>query len=262
MRYELQIVTADGSIPEPEELAERVATRGGFRPWVVTSVGYERAEDSPRILLEEQAGARILVAAERGAAATEVATAILAAPPALLERLETGDRRLLETARATYRLSVNRPGSNPANAVRFQVHVADALLDRAAGVTLDPEMQLVWGSDAWRAARELGELDVRRHVVIHAEPLPAGKVWLHTHGLIKFGRPDLEMSDVAEAQVESRVMVLNEVARHLSHGGELALGEEALLGPYRVRAAPAGIPPVESDLDNDCVRIDVLPAEA
>jgi hypothetical protein len=138
-------------------------------------------------------------------------------------------------------------------AVRFQVHLADALVDRFGGVLLDPQMQLVWGAERWRADRALGDVDVRRHVVLHADVL-CGSVWMHTHGLVKFGKPDLEILGLREEEMDAGARLLNHLARHLSGGAVLAPGDRLEVGGARVVFQVGGTEQ-PNDFDNECLRI-------
>lgn len=254
MRYELQIVTRVDAFPAPDEVVRDVVSRGLFHPKVAASGGFDRVEDSPRLLLEDDAGARVLIAFERFAHASLLAQQLLGAPEPLLRRLTAPDLSSLEHANAAFRLTVVQQGIDAANAVRFQVQIADALVDRYGGVLVDPQMQLVWGAERWRADRSLGELEVRRHVVIHADLLDTG-YWLHTHGLVKFGRPDLEIFAVPEEEVGAGVRILNEIAERSMSGEELRAGDRIELGAARVRLA-AGGQHTPNDFDNTCLRVE------
>lgn len=253
MRYELEIVAAVPSFPSAEEVVAGVEARGTWRPRVAARAGFDRPEDSPRLLLEADAGARVLVAYERFAYASRLVQRLLHAPEPLRARLTDADLESLRVANAVFRLSVNQAGSYPANAVRFQVQIADALVERFGGVLVDPQMQLVWGAERWRAEGAWGELDLRRHVVIHAEPLPAG-LWLHTHGLVKFDRPDLELFDVAESQVEDGALLLQRIARRLCAGTSVAAGDALDVGGFSVRFVRGG-DQTPNDYDNACLRV-------
>jgi hypothetical protein len=253
MRYELEIVAQAPRFPTPDELASAVSARGIFQPQVVSSAGFDRPEDSPRLLLEEESGARVLVAFEREPYAAQLASELLLAPAPLRQRLSELDRQALRAANAAFRLSVVRPGADPANAVRFQVQIADALVDRFGGVLLDPQVQLLWGAESWRSAGTAGDLDLRRHLVIHAEDHEAG-LWVHTHGMLRFGKPDLELFEVPPALLERAAELLSEVARYLVSGGEVAAGDTLAVGGAEL-AFCAGGAEQPNDFDNECLRI-------
>lgn len=253
MRYELQIVTSEPSFPSAEELVADVRARGISQVMVAASGGFDDAQASPRLLVEEEGGARVLVGFERSEHARFLASSLLGAPEPLQARLDAGDREVLARACTAFRLSVSQAGQGPADGVRLLVQLADALIERGGGVLLDAQMQLLWGASRWKAERALGEVDVRRHVVIHAEPTEAG-LWMHTHGLLKFDRPDLEIFGVAEAQVEAGAGLLNHFARSLASGGALRVGDEAVLpGGHRVRVERGGRPPHDFEGEALCL---------
>src|SRR5258706_5702734 len=159
MRYELQIVTDAAAFPTADALVAAVRARGVSEARIAAQGGFDDPSASPRLLVEEQGGGRVLVGFEREDHALFLAQALLAAPEPLLERLDDYDRACLERACTAYRLSVSQGGDSPADAVRLLAQLADALLEHAGhAVVLDSQMQLLWGAARWRSERELGDI--------------------------------------------------------------------------------------------------------
>ena len=52
-----------------------------------------------------------------------------------------------------------------------------------------------FGPTGWPVENAHPEFDAREHVHIHIE---SDSGWLHTHGLIKFGRPEMEIYGVPD----------------------------------------------------------------
>ncbi len=63
------------------------------------------------------------------------------------------------------------------------------------------------------------KLDVRKLIQIHHLTDGPCKGWVHTHGLAKLGRPELEIRHVPPLFVSSATRILNSVAEYmLEHG--------------------------------------------
>ena len=228
MRYELMIVSDTETVPAPEALLDDVHARGLLRVEAIARGGFDDPADAPRLVVAEEGGARVLVGFERAAYATAVGASLLDAPAPLSERLSVEDRALLERARLACHLRVSEPGSELGSALRLVVQLADALVLRMGGVVVDPQMMTLFGARRWLADRELGEVELRRHVMIHEEPI-GDAFTLRTYGLVKFDRPELCVCEVPEADAEVAARLLDRVARMLAAGAKLADGERVQL---------------------------------
>jgi tetratricopeptide (TPR) repeat protein len=98
------------------------------------------------------------------------------------------------------------------------------LLGLTEGAGIDPAAQRCYGRV------ELAQLATAAaptaHVNVHAEPWQQDAVWLHTHGLQKFARPELELLDVPRAfEAEGRAL-LAELMDMLARGSRLSAGQE------------------------------------
>jgi tetratricopeptide (TPR) repeat protein len=98
------------------------------------------------------------------------------------------------------------------------------LLGVTEGAALDPAAQRAYGRV--QLAQLATATTPLAHVAMHAESWGADAYWLHTHGLQKFGRPELELLGVPRPfEAEGRVL-LNELTENLARGVGLAPGQE------------------------------------
>lgn len=68
-----------------------------------------------------------------------------------------------------------------------------------------------------------------QHVSILASPEPGGRIWLHTHGMRLFGRPDVSIRSVAPEEVEPLVEVINRFIAAFAEGMAIGEGEEVVV---------------------------------
>ncbi len=80
------------------------------------------------------------------------------------------------------------------------------------------------------------KLDVRKRIQIHYVTSGACKGWVHTHGLARYGRPELEIRKVPPLFATSAARMLNEIAEYLLEskrpmlpGHTMELGRDLLL---------------------------------
>lgn len=250
MRYEVMIVSDAERVPSPDALLNDVRARGLFQVERIAQGGYDDPADSPRLVVAESGGARVLLGFERGEAAQASGASLLAAPPPLTARLSEDDRALLERARLTCHLRVSEPGGELGSALRFMVQLVDALVEQMPGVVVDPQMMSLFGAQRWREARALGEAELRRHVCLHAEEGSAG-LTVRTYGMVKFDRPELCVEEVPEALATQAALLLDRVARQLASGAELRTGDLMRLDSDCILVASAvemqpGAPPDEA----------------
>ncbi len=131
----------------------------------------------------------------------------------------------LETARWAVILDLAPPGSEPWRAVLFHAELADRLAALSEGVFLDEVTHRYCLPGTWRVANARRPVDAREHVVIHMEIVTKRALWVHTHGLIKFGHPELEIVDLPEPLGEPACRLLIETAQGSILGESLQPGE-------------------------------------
>ena len=156
----------------------------------------------------------------------------------LWEQLEAGDPALAERVAAQSECAVIRGTvADPADLgyLREVIGLLTCLVDSGGVSILDPLMLGWWEPERWRT--EVFEPDAptpARHVTILGTAEPGGTRWLHSHGLRKFGRPDLSMRGVPAELVDAGLSLLNRFIHLQALGGVIPEGQE-------VRAAP--LPP-------------------
>ena len=100
--------------------------------------------------------------------------------------------------------------------LRFFVETTD-------GVAVDPACQRCLGR---AALAQFQGADAAAHVVIHNEFQGGEDRWIHTHGLQKFGRPELEFIAVPQALEGEALAFLREIAANFARGLTLVSGQE------------------------------------
>jgi hypothetical protein len=88
-------------------------------------------------------------------------------------------------------LEMETPGNDVRDTVIFATRLAQRLALLGDGVVMDTSAYRFFGPEGWPVPEPIPDFDAREHIHIHAVA-----DWFHTHGLIKFGRPELEMYDV------------------------------------------------------------------
>ncbi len=100
---------------------------------------------------------------------------------------------------------------------------ADSAAAQGEGVILDPFAQRLVMPGDWQVQDKVYDIDPREHVTVQIVSEPSG-LWVHTHGLLKFGRPEVELFDVpAELEKVARAFVLD-TAGYVIDGPVIAPG--------------------------------------
>ena len=96
-------------------------------------------------------------------------------------------------ARASYVVSIREGGDEPWPLVAAALAVALALLDCREGKVHDLYAQRVLDAEELRSILSRTDLAIEDHVTLHlVTDAEASRAWLHSHGMEKFGRPNLE----------------------------------------------------------------------
>jgi hypothetical protein len=130
------------------------------------------------------------------------------------------------------------PGESPAETVHYATELADRIAEMAEGVVDDIVANRYFGPGDWRVGELLGEVDVREHVTVHTvETDDPDRGWVHTHGLVKFGRPEIEVWDVPREIAEPTAVTLLDIGQYTIGGALIepghTLGDPAT--PIRAR---------------------------
>jgi tetratricopeptide (TPR) repeat protein len=146
-----------------------------------------------------------------------------AAFTALTRGLVAEDTHTLRQGVIGLDLRITTTDQHAVPAMAWGMQVLRVLLDLTQGVAVDPAAQRCY------SRAEIGRLqteDPLAHIAIHAEIWDADSRWLHTHGLQKYGRPELDLVAVPHALETEGDAFLREVAYSLAHGTMLAPGQE------------------------------------
>jgi hypothetical protein len=125
----------------------------------------------------------------------------------------------LERAQGYYRVSFS-PGKPIASVAVFEaLWAVRTLLEHGTGVLVDLSSFKLHSADDVEEITEL-DFDIRDHLSLHAVEVSETETpyWVHTHGLSKFGVPEVEIFNLAEADLEPAETFLHELATDLSFG--------------------------------------------
>ena len=184
------------------------------------AIGEAFETDEVTVELEEGPGSFRLRSAE---AAIAVRFEALGSPlgwtPELLTGSESAHARLRQ-ARGLYRVAFETPtGSQPTVGVFEALWCVRGLLEKREGVLLDASAFKLHEEADVREITEL-DFDIRDHVNLHALEAAPGDapLWVHSHGMAKFGQRDVEIFHLAEADLLPAESFLHELCTDLAFG--------------------------------------------
>lgn len=139
--------------------------------------------------------------------------------------------RLLH-ANYSYRVRVYLEEPENLSFLAAALTTAASLAKEVDGVIRDAHTSLVLTYDEARRVLKSPSFAINDHVLVHTlqEPDGLAGLWLHTHGMAKFGRPDLEMRGVPDQYAPVASYGLLTVADYLSQGNVVKAGETMQLG--------------------------------
>lgn len=105
----------------------------------------------------------------------------------------------------------------------WATQVLRVLLDLTQGAAIDPAAQRSFGR---AEISQFRPNDPLAHIAMHRELWDAESHWLHTHGMQKYGQPELDLAAVPHSLEEEGTALLREVASLLAHEGVLVAGQE------------------------------------
>jgi len=109
-------------------------------------------------------------------------------------------------------LELYEPGEDAQATVIFATQIAKRLAALADGVVMDVQACRWFGPDGWPVNERLRDFDVREHVHLHIE---GNGGWGHTHGMIKFGRPEMEIYEVPEELFVTAQALMLDLAQYV-----------------------------------------------
>lgn len=144
----------------------------------------------------------------------------------LTRRLGANDIQTLRAGTLALDTRFTGPFATPLQTQRWALGVVRALVSLTGGAVIDPQAQTAWSEELLAAALTSGP---RAHLTIHNEAWGSDRRWLHTHGLRKFGRPELDLADIPIALEPEAQALLLDVADNLALGEVLSAGQEITL---------------------------------
>lgn len=127
--------------------------------------------------------------------------------------------QVLRTARGFYRLSFAPGKPQPSVAVFEALWCARTLMEHADGVLLDVTSFKLHEPQDVAEITEL-DFDIRDHVNLHAVEATTGEtpLWVHSHGMEKFGLRDVELFYLAEDDLLAAESFLHELCTDMAFG--------------------------------------------
>jgi uncharacterized protein YegJ (DUF2314 family) len=159
----------------------------------------------------EMEGARVAVCFEARPTPEDWALNLFTGNEAVLEKLGQ--------AQGFYRLSF-RPGPpHPTLSVFVALMCARVLMQHAGGVLVDITALKVHDAEDVADLTEL-DFDIRDHVNLHAVEVIEGEtpLWVHSHGMEKFGARDLEIFHLGEQELLPAEAFMHELCTNMAFG--------------------------------------------
>jgi hypothetical protein len=145
----------------------------------------------------------------------------------LTRGLGPNDTRTLREGRLAYSMRLTTPQPQVMPALNWAMLMLRSLIDLTEGVVVDPAAQRCCSRE--QVLSFIGA-DPLVHVTFQSEQWASESTWLHTHGMQKFGQPELGLVAVPISLEQEAQAFLRDVALHLINGAHLAAGSEIDLG--------------------------------
>ena len=142
----------------------------------------------------------------------------------LTHGLGAQDIATLREGRLAFNLRVNVTDGTDAQFIKWATKILLMVLGIGDGAAIDPAAQRSYGRGELAALA--GAASPAAHVAFHTEAWGADALWLHTHGLQKFARPELDLADVPQVFAPEARALLTDVAERLIQGDALRAGQE------------------------------------
>ncbi|KRF02038.1 hypothetical protein ASG87_11160 [Frateuria sp. Soil773] len=122
--------------------------------------------------------------------------------------------------------------------LRDTMGVLAALLDIGGKSVLDPQILTLFDAAAWRRHYLVpGGAPPRNHVLIlRSADEGADRSRVHTRGMRKFGRPDLELRNIPDAEIDRAGLLCERLVELQALGAQFAQGQ-----PLDVDGVPGGL---------------------
>lgn len=147
------------------------------------------------------------------------APALFEYPEDLLSRnsreLSASDLETLHEARMIARVRLSAAPQPGVAHLNFIVQLIEAIREETGGVVQDAISHVLWGVDAWKRVVGGASTDLASAHLRFEALEDNGSVWVHTHGMAKFGMPDVEMEGVPDEFASTGMKLVNMMARSL-----------------------------------------------
>lgn len=160
---------------------------------------------------------------------------------ALTRGLDGEDVSILREGRLALELRLTAQPEQARDALDWAWRLVRILADLTNGAVIDPAAQRCLGK---AQLAHMASDKLLSHVAFHDQPWNVESRWLHTHGLQKFGRPELDLVDVPLTLTAEAHDFLRELAASLCAGASLAAGglvDMDELGMLLAVAAPVDV---------------------
>ncbi len=115
--------------------------------------------------------------------------------------------------------------------LRNTIGVVQAFLDTGAIAVLDLQIFSLYSAEDFTEKIFSKELDVYSHVKNLISEMEDGKIWLHTRGMCKFGRPDISIENIPKSEENTAVRVSNQMIFCSAQG--MLFNKKVKLHPYK-----------------------------
>lgn len=106
------------------------------------------------------------------------------------------DRRILRDSTMIVRLKLSLADFSGTSHLSFMARLVEAVRFLTGGVVQDAVSHTLWGTEAWtRMVENPATFPIESHVQFESVDEGQGRLWLHTHGMQKFGLRDMEMEE-------------------------------------------------------------------
>jgi len=214
-------------LPSPLMLANPAGAEGALEGMLGPADAKPAAENMACPLQEGQYVAMSPAGGMCGLSVEHVApgtTEPLALDPGTFEVSGLTEEMLARFNQPVWRLIVQMvtPATDVRETVIFATRLAQRLAALGEGVVMDTCAYRFFGPGGWPVEDPHPEFDAREHVHIHIE---TDGGWVHTHGLVKFGRPEMEIYDVPEELHAVAVGTLFDIGQYMITSAPIAPGE-------------------------------------
>ncbi len=140
--------------------------------------------------------------------------------------LSREDLETLMKAKMIVRARLSQNTLTGRESIVFMVRFVEALRSLNNGVVQDAVSHTLWGTEQWKRGVENPRKNIMERQLQWEILDEGGRVWIHTHGMLKFGLPDLEMDGFpAEAAGTGRKLTIMAAERLVQQRGRgLSLG--------------------------------------